>query len=389
MTHSSLHIIILAGESSGDILGADLIHALRRLRPDCVIEGIAGSKMIEAGCCALYATEDLSVMGIIDPLKCLPRLLRIRRGIIKHVLKTKPDVFVGIDFPDFNLSIERVIKKAGIKTVHYVSPSVWAWRKRRIHKIKRAVDLMLTLLPFETTIYKEHQVPVQYVGHPLADQIPLYSDQMQAREKLGLSKDAKILAILPGSRQMELKELANIFIQTARLCLNRMPHLVVVTSMINASRRAQFETYLKSAAPYLSIKIFDQQSQEVMLASDVVLLASGTVTLEAMLLKRPMVVAYRLSRFHYFIARCLITIKYFSLPNLIANRKIVPEFLQNDVTPSNLSAAVLHYFNDAGLCRELTQTYLVLHQLLKQDASMKAAEYILNAFVIPGHARSA
>ena len=260
-----------------------------------------------------------------------------------------------------------------------MSPSVWAWRKRRIHKIKRAVNLMLTLFPFETAIYKEHQIPVQCVGHPLADQIPLYPNQKQARETLGLSPGAKILAILPGSRQMELKELANIFIQTARLCLNRMPHLVVITSMINAARRAQFEVYLKNAAPYLSIKIFEQQSQEVILASDVVLLASGTVTLEAMLLKRPMVVAYRLSRFHYFMVRCLVTIKYFSLPNLIAGRKIVPEFLQHDATPGNLSAAVLRYFNDAGLCCELAQTYLALHQLLKQDASTKAAEYILSS----------
>ncbi len=240
----------------------------------------------------------------------------------------------------------------------------------------RAVDLMLTLFSFETKIYEEHHIPVQCVGHPLADQIPLNPNQTQAREGLGLSKKSKVLAILPGSRQMELKELAPIFLQAARLCLNRMPQLVVITSMINPERREQFEKILKTISPHLSIKIFEGQSHEVMLAADVALLTSGTVTLEAMLLKRPMVVAYRGSPFHAFLAKRLVTIKYFALPNLIADRKIVPEFLQDEVTPERLTQAILKYFNDATLCDELTQTYLSLHQLLKQNASVKAAEYI-------------
>lgn len=372
-----MHITIVAGEASGDCLGVGLIQALREHYPNLKIDGIAGSKMQAQGCKTLYPMERLAVMGFIEPLKRLPELIKIRRHVRRHVLQNRPDVFIGIDSPDFNLGLEEAFKKAGIPTVHYVTPAVWAWRKWRIRKIARSVDLMLTLFPFEAEFYKKNHVPVKFVGHPFADQIPMHPDQQKVRKQFGISKDAKVLALLPGSREMELEYLAETFIRTASLCLSREPNLQIITAMFNEARKKQFEKILKETSPQLSVKIISGQSRDVMLSADVVLLTSGTATLEAMLLKRPMVVAYRTSKLMNFLVKLLVKVKYFALPNLIAGRKIISEFYQEEATPEILSAAIMDLLNNSKEKEELIQTYIVLHKTLKQNASQKAAKAIV------------
>ena len=371
-----IRIGVVAGEASGDILGAGLIKALRKIYPDLSIEGIAGPKMIEAGCKALYPMERLAVVGLIEPLKRLPELFKIRRYLYEHFFSQKLDVFIGIDAPEFNLGLEEKLKKAGIPVVHYVSPSVWAWRKNRIHKIKRAVDLMLTLFPFETKIYENHQIPFRFVGHPLADQISLKPNQKKAREKLGLALNTKILGILPGSRATELNQMAGVFIQTALWCLKQEPDLQIITAMAHDKRHKQFVEILQVTAPHLPIKIFTQKSHEVMAASDALLLAAGTVTLEAMLLKRQMVVAYRMNPISFFILKKLVNLNYFSLPNLIANKKLVPEFIQKQVTPEILGHVLLDQLNDKTKNKQLINEYTKIHTMLRQDASQQAAKAV-------------
>jgi lipid-A-disaccharide synthase len=372
-----MRIGIVAGEASGDTLAANLIQTLKQHYQNLIIEGVAGPKMITAGCTAIFPLEKLAVMGIIEPIKHLPEIIKIRRYLQKYFLNNPPDVFIGIDAPDFNLGLEIKLKQAGIPVVHYVSPTVWAWRKGRIHKIKRAVNLMLTLFPFETTIYQEHNIPVKFVGHPLADKIPLHPDKQTARAKLNLPHDAKILAILPGSRKMELKHLAKQFIQAAKICLSAKPNLKIITAMVNSQRRQQFSKILAKTMPDLPITIFDQQAQTVLAAADVALLTSGTITLEAMLLKTPMVVAYRMSKINLIVAALLIRIKYFSIPNLIANKKIVPEFLQMQATAKNLAAAILEQLNDRDTTKATLAEFTRLHQLLRKNASQQAANAII------------
>lgn len=373
---ANLRIGIVAGEASGDTLGAGLIQALKTTYPNLIAEGIAGPKMIAAGCKALFPSEKLAVMGFIEPIKHLPEILTIRRNIKKHFLQNPPDVFIGIDSPEFNLGLEEQLKKAGIKTVHYASPSVWAWRKGRIHKIKRAIDLMLTLFPFETDIYKQHKIPVKFVGHPLADEIPLQPNKQAARKKLKLPQNAKILALLPGSRNMELKNIAPQFIQAAQICQQKIPNLIFVTAMVNKKRRAQFKKILAQTAPNFSIEIYDQQAHDVLLAADTALLTSGTITLEALLLKTPMVVAYRMSKFNVIIAYLLIKIKYFSLPNLIADKTIVQEFLQRQANPENLASAVLELLTNQEKAKTMINEFHKIHNQLKKNASQQAADEI-------------
>lgn len=374
--NKSLRIFILAGESSGDILGASLIRALRKRFPNLQVEGVAGKQMLQEHCQALYSIDELSLMGIIEPIMHLPRLFKMRRALQKYILKTRPDIFIGIDAPDFNLGLEENLRKAGIKVVHYVSPSVWAWRRYRINKIKRAVDLMLTLFPFELAIYQQHNIPAKFVGHPLADEIPLISDTNLAREQLGLKTDVKILAIMPGSREVELKYLAKNFILTAQQCLRYEPQLIIITNMVNQQRNDEFKRYLLANAPLLPIKIFIGQAHQVMSAADYLLLTSGTVTLEAMLYKKPMVVAYRLSPIIYWLLKLLVKIKYFSLPNLIAQEELVPEFLQDKATPTNLAKALLDQMNHPEKIINLKNRFTELHKQLQCDAAEKAAGYI-------------
>lgn len=374
-----MHFIVVAGEASGDLLGADLIQALRQTYPEATIEGVGGHHMRQAGCKLLFSSDELAVMGFVDVLKHLPNLLKHRRLLLQHCLKQKPTLYIGIDAPDFNLGVEAKLKRAGIKTVHCVSPSVWAWRKGRIHGIKKSIDLMLTVLPFETAIYKKHDIPVQFIGHPLADHIPMNSDKIEARRALGLAIDQPVLAILPGSRAMEMTQLAPTFIATAVKCLRDLPNLQCVAAMANDKRWAQFNTY-RGPVP---IQLFKKNAQLVMAAADVVLLASGTATLEAMLVKRPMVVAYKMHPINYWIIKCLVRLKHIALPNLLANKTLVPEFIQQAATATTLAQSVMKFLKDPAVCEHLKEDFTRLHLDLKRDSAKIAVkaiqEYCLTA----------
>lgn len=371
-----MRIGIVVGEASGDILGAGLMAALRRRYPDAVFEGIGGERMLAAGFHSFFPQDRLAVMGLVEPLKRLPELLRIRKHLIRHFSDNPPDVFIGIDSPDFNLTIEEKLKARGIKTVHYVSPSVWAWRQKRIIKIARAVDLMLTLLPFEASFYEQHGVPVCFVGHPLADEIPLQTDQAQARQQLNLPEQARIIALMPGSRGGEVKLLGPLFWQAAQWCLQRDAGLQFVVPAASPQRRQQIEAQLALLGP-LPLTLVDGQSHTVMAAADCVLMASGTTTLEAMLLKRPMVVAYKFSGLSYAILSRLVKSPYFSLPNLLADTMLVPEILQDEVTAASLGQAMLRYFQEPQLSRDLQQQFTDIHQRIRCDASERAAAAIV------------
>jgi lipid-A-disaccharide synthase len=368
---------IVAGEASGDLLGAGLIQAIRQRHPDAVFEGLAGPQMLAAGATSLFPMERLSVMGIVEVLGRYRELLGIRRQLADHFRANPPDAFIGIDAPDFNLGLERQLHQAGIKTVHYVSPSVWAWRQRRVKKIARAVDLMLTLFPFEAAFYERHQVPVRFVGHPLADMIPLSVDQGAARRALGLPEAGEVLALLPGSRSNELHYLADTFIRTASWLQQRHPGLRVVAPMANEQRRAQFEAALGRCQPPPDITLVAGQSREVMAAADVVLLASGTAALEAMLLKRPMVVAYRLAALTYWLMKYRVKVDFVSLPNLLGGESLVPELLQHEATPEQLGRAVLEYLENPQAAARIYARFDEIHRDLRRNASDQAAEAIM------------
>ncbi len=370
-----IRIGMVVGEASGDILGAGLMAALRNRYPEAIFEGIGGERMISAGFDSHFPQERLAVMGLVEPLKRLPELLRMRKQVVQHFIDHPPDVFIGIDSPDFNLTIEQRLKQQGIKTVHYVSPSVWAWRQKRIVKIAKSVDLMLTLLPFEAEFYREHQVPVCFVGHPLADDIAMETDQLSAREHLQLDAKQPLIALMPGSRGGEVKLLGPLFWQAAHWCLQRRPELNFVVPAANAQRREQIEAQLQAIEP-LPITVVDGQSHEVMAAADAVLMASGTTTLEAMLLKRPMVVAYRLAWLSFAIISRLVKSPFFSLPNLLAGKSLVPEILQKQVTPGRLGQELLTYFDNPEQTQQLQNAFVELHQSIRCNASEKAAEAV-------------
>lgn len=375
--HSTpLRIGIVVGEASGDILGASLMEAILKKYPDAIFEGIGGERMIARGFNSFFEQERLAVMGLVEPLKRLPELLQIRKSVIAHFSQAPPDAFIGIDSPDFNLTIEEHLKKRGIKTVHYVSPSVWAWRKKRVLKIARSVDLMLTLLPFEARFYKEHNVPVRFVGHPLADDIPLSSNTLKSRLNLQLDAKAKVIALMPGSRGGEVKMLGPIFWQTAHWCLQQDPSLRFIVPAANNKRRLQIEQQL-SQSPVLPITVVDGRSQEVMGAADVILMASGTTTLEAMLLKKPMVVTYKFAWLSYAILSRIVHTKFFALPNLLAEKELVPEILQGQVQPEVLGKMLLNYLNQPELTQDLKLQFTKLHESLRLDASANAANAVL------------
>lgn len=372
-----LRIAIVAGETSGDLLGGGLVHAIRERYPDAVFEGIAGPRMQEEGVRSLYPLERLSVMGLFEVLGRYRELVRMRRNLIQHFIDNPPDVFIGIDAPDFNHVIEARLKARGIRTVHYVSPSVWAWRQYRLRKLRRAVDLMLTLFPFEASFYDEHAIPVRFVGHPLADMIPLQPDVHAARQAFGFEHGDEVLAILPGSRVSEVSRLADDFVQAAQRCASQRPGLKFLVPLVNAQTRSIFEAAVQRYAPELPLTIVDGCSREVMTAADVVLLASGTAALEAMLLKKPMVVAYRLSPLTYQLARLLIKVEVYSLPNLLAGEKLVPEIIQHDVTPDRLCASVLEFFDEPQRALALQRRFSEIHRTLQKNASVSAATAVL------------
>lgn len=371
-----LRIGIIAGEPSGDALGAGLIQQLRKTHPHASFTGIGGQHMIAAGCRTLFPMEHLSIMGL-GVIPRLPKILSIRRQIRNYFLNNRPDIFIGIDVPDFNLTVEEKLRAAGIPTLHYVSPSVWAWKQWRIKKIKRAVNMMLAILPFETRIYEQHNIPVRFVGHPLADAIPMQTDRDCARAKIGIPAGKTVLAILPGSRGNEIKYLAELFLQTARWCQQRIPNLVCIAPMVNQKIRQQFTEIVKQVAPELPLYLIDGNAQLAMTAADVVLLASGTASLETMLVKRPMVVAYRLAKFAHFIARNMVKVSYISLPNLLANKPLVPELIQHFATVESLGSALLNYLENPQLVADLTKEFTDLHQIMKRDANEQAARAVL------------
>nr|WP_255775589.1 lipid-A-disaccharide synthase [Microbulbifer sediminum] len=370
-----MRVGMLAGEASGDILGAGLVAELQSRFPSVQVEGIAGPRMQALGAKSLFPMERLSVMGLVEPLKRLPELLRIRRSLRDHFLNNPPDIFVGIDSPDFNLSLEQSLREAGIPTVHYVSPSVWAWRRGRIKKIARAVDHMLTLLPFEADFYREHRVPVTFVGHPLADEIPLQPDVRAARAELGYAPEDRVIALLPGSRGGEVRLLGPLFLQAASWCRQRRPELKFVLPAANEARYSELEGMLEKY-PDLHVQLLQGRSHTALAAADNVLIASGTATLETMLLKKPMVVAYKMAGLSYAIFSRMLKTAWVALPNLLAQRELVPEILQDQATPENLGAALLQYFDDPLLYDQLQREFSDLHQQLRRNASSRAADAV-------------
>lgn len=373
---SVVKIGIVAGELSGDVLGEGLIKAIKQRYPNAEFIGIGGPKMMEQGCQSLFDMEELSVMGLVEVLGRIRRLFAVKKTLVEHFIQNPPDLFIGIDAPDFNLRLEHDLKEAGIKTVHYVSPSVWAWRQKRIHKIAKATDLVLAFLPFEKAFYDRFNVPCEFIGHTLADAIPLHSDQKTAQRQLNLAEDKSWLAVLPGSRGSELKMLSEPFIKTCQRLHQMHPELGFVVALVNPKRRAQFEKAWQTFAPELEFILVNDTARTVITAADVVLLASGTVALECMLVNRPMVVGYKVNPITAFIAKRLVKTKYVSLPNLLADEPLVKEYLLEACTVDNLTAEVSRLLNQDN--QPLQAKFTQLHQLIRKDADQQAAKAVLN-----------
>lgn len=376
LSHKPLTIALVAGEASGDILGAGLIRSLRKRFPRARFVGIGGDEMKAEGFHSLIPMERLSVMGLVEVLSRLPELISIRTRLMNYLLATPPAVVIGIDSPDFTLGVEERCRKAGIPTVHYVSPSVWAWRQKRIFRIARAVDHMLTLFPFETRFYEEHGIPVSFVGHPLANRIPLQTDTAAAREALGLAPEAQVLAILPGSRAGEVARLGRLFLDAARLLQAELPELQLIIPCVNAERELQVRELVETLEVTLPVTLVRGRSREVMAAADTVVLASGTATLEAMLLKKPMVVSYRLSPLTFALVSRLVRVPHIALPNLLAGETLVPELIQDAATPEALAAAIRERLTDTRAREQLQEAFTRLHQMLRRDADERAADAV-------------
>ncbi|KPB58370.1 Lipid-A-disaccharide synthase [Pseudomonas amygdali pv. myricae] len=368
-----LCIALVAGEASGDILGSGLMRALKVRHPDIRFIGVGGPLMEAEGMQSYFPMERLSVMGLVEVLGRLRELLARRKLLVQTLINEKPDVFIGIDAPDFTLNIELQLRRAGIKTVHYVSPSVWAWRQKRVLKIREGCDLMLTLLPFEARFYEEKGVPVRFVGHPLADTIPLESDRAAARAGLGLAQEAPVVALMPGSRGGEVGRLGGLFFDAAELLLAQRPGLRFVLPCASPQRRAQVEQLLQGRN--LPVTLLDGRSHVALAACDAVLIASGTATLEALLYKRPMVVAYRLAPLTFWILKRMVKSPYVSLPNLLAQRLLVPELLQDDATPEVLARTLLPLIDDG---QAQTAGFDAIHRILRRGASNQAADAVLS-----------
>ncbi|AWB68139.1 lipid-A-disaccharide synthase [Saccharobesus litoralis] len=365
-----MRIALVAGEVSGDILGSNLIQELKKIFPDATFEGVPGEGMKAQGCKALFDMEELAVMGIVEVLGRLPRLLSIRKQLINYWKASPPDIFIGIDAPDFNLTLEGKLKAVGIKTVHYVSPSVWAWRQKRVFKVKKATDLVLALFPFEKAFYDKFDVPCQFIGHTLADQIPLQSDKLKARQQLNIANRAT-LGLFCGSRSSEIELLGEPYLKAIVELKTELPDLQVISAYVNPKRQAQLEAARLKYAPDVTIQYFEKSAQSVMAAADVLLMASGTATLEAALIKRPMVVAYRFKTLSYMIFKRLVKVKYFSLPNLLADSMLVKELLQDDVTPTALKQELQRLFTSDN--QDMMQQFSQIHHQLKKDAGKHAA----------------
>lgn len=385
MSDSAPLIALIAGEASGDNLGAALIAAIRRHLPNARFVGVPGPRMREAGCEALASSDELALMGLAEILRHLPRLVRLRRRLVRELLARKPAVFIGIDAPEFNLGLAKILKAEGLPTVQYVSPQVWAWRQGRVRNIAAACDRILCLLPFEPEFYAKHGVAARFVGHPLADQFPLEADREGARAALGLEPTATVIALLPGSRMGEVTRLAAPFIGAARWLAARRPELRFVAPLTNAPTRAHFEAALRSTnasstgSAALEVKIVEGQSRLVLAAADVVLVASGTATLETLLTQRPMVVAYKLAPLTAFLLRTLrlVKLQHFSQPNLLIGGEVVPEFFQEAATPEALGAAVLRWLEMPQEISVLRTAFAAVHRELRRGGADLAAEAVL------------
>jgi lipid-A-disaccharide synthase len=371
-------IVVIAGEASGDRLGASFIRSAQRMRPDLEFEGIAGPLMRAAGCRPWYDAQDLAVMGLFEVLAHLPRLLRIKRDVQRRLRENPPDALLGIDAPDFNLRVERVARRAGIPTIHYVCPSVWAWRESRVKTIRKACDRVLCLLPFEADFLARHRIDGRFVGHPLADAIGDEVDATVARRKLGLDT-GPVVAILPGSRVGEVTRIGPDFARTARAIMQQRPEITFAVPAATPELHRLIESQFAEFASGCNYVIVDGQAHDVLAACDVALLASGTVTLEAMLLKRPMVVAYKLAPLTYYVARLLrlIKVKYMSLPNLLADAPLVPEFVQHEASPARLATEVMTWLDSAEKCGQLVTQFQVLHDQMRRSAGERSAAAVL------------
>ncbi len=400
----SLRVALCAGEASGDLLGAGLIAQFKARHPDAQFAGVGGDAMRAAGLDAWHDAQELAVMGLAEVLSHLPRLLRLRRRVRARLLAWRPDVFIGIDAPDFNLGVERWLKSRGVRTVHYVSPSVWAWRESRAATIGRSADRVLCLFPMEPAIYAKHGVDARFVGHPLADLMPMEPDRASARAELGIPDDARVLAVLPGSRLGEIAKLGDVFLAAAARVAGHIPGLHVLIPAANDACRAAIDAQLSASAlahkpqagasaairplpvehptgsrvPSPEARVLDGHARTAMIAADVVLLASGTATLEAMLAKRPMVVGYRIAPLTHAIVKrlCMLKVDRYALPNVLAGADLAPELMQDDCTPSNLADAVLRWFDDPAAVDALQARYRDLHATLRRDASVQAAQAV-------------
>ena len=374
-----VRIAMVAGEASGDLLGGHLIAALKQQLPDAVFYGIGGPRMQSQGMECWWPMGKLSVMGYWDALKHYREIAGIRRQLKKRLLDLRPDIFIGIDAPDFNLGLEASMKAAGVPTVHYVSPSIWAWRGGRIHSIGRAVNRVLALFPLEPPLYQKEGIPVTYVGHPLADSIPLTTDRLAVCEKLGLPKTVPMFALLPGSRRGELETMADTFIQTARLiCERYQPQAQFVVPLATRETRLQFEAAMyRQQAADIPFRLLFGHAQDAVGAAHVALIASGTASLEAALIKRPMVITYKIAKFSYWLMKRMAYLPYVGLPNVLCGRFVVPEILQDAATPENLAEALNQLYVDKENSAAIEAAFTDLHLQLRQNTAEKAAQAVL------------
>jgi len=378
MQQKRVVIGIVAGEASGDLLASHLMAALKEARPGVQFVGIGGPKMQAEGLKVLFPMEKLAVRGYVEVLRHYREIVGIRNKLRKYFLANHPDLFIAVDAPDFNLDLELALKQHGIITVHYVSPSIWAWRGERIHKIKRAVSHMLALFPHEPELYQRVGVPVDFVGHPLADILPEQANRVEMRDAMRIKNNAKVFAFLPGSRQSEVKQLARIYIETAKLILQKLPGALFLVPLASRETRNIFEQVLYDCdAQELPITLLFGHAQDAMIVADCVLVASGTATLEAALLKRPMVITYRMPALSRWLMKRKIYQPYFGLPNILCGKFVVPELIQDDAMPENLAQALLNLLESKNAAAQLEQTFLGLHRSLRQNTAHKAANAIL------------
>jgi lipid-A-disaccharide synthase len=378
MAQQKIVIGIVAGEASGDLLASHLMAAIRLVRHDVEFVGIGGPRMQSVGMRVLYPMEKLAVFGYVEVLRHYREITGIRRKLRAYFLSNRPALFIAVDAPDFNLNLELALKKHGIPTIHYVSPSIWAWRGERIVKIRRAVSHMLALFPHEPKIYQAAGVPVDYVGHPLADMLPEHPNRAAMRETMRIPLQSTVFAFLPGSRQSEVRMLARLYIETARLILKQLPEARFLIPLASRETRTIFEQALYDCnAEELPFFLLFGHAQDAMIASDVALVASGTATLECALLKRPMVITYRLNALTWRMMKRKSYLPYFGLPNILSGRFVVPELMQDDATPENLAQALLNLLNDQDAVAQLEDTFTALHHTLRQNTAERAAAVVM------------